>query len=297
MGSAFGQDACVPRGGQKTPDRRATRRTVIEDRAETPGSSLAPGLQQIEDLEVVLDPELELAGLVGDVATEMVRSVAAARSPLDAELALSPVLGMVDRMGPEEATPEQRVAMRRDLLTGLIAWAQSAASPGALAFLRVAAVLGETATRLLAGSAADQLAASGVPDRPWAGALGRPALVRAWWYGDTFGDQESVSLQYDYHHREHTLSVLIDHQLGGGVKDCWVAEGNRTRGLRERTAAQMARNPMALFEDIDASRALQILRAALGCPPCPVDEDQVEDVARFLELLRSRVTALAPSPR
>ena len=129
----------------------------------------------------------------------------------DAELALSPVLGMLARMAPEEATPGQRAAMRRDLLTGLIAWAQSAASPGALAFLRVAAVLGDAATRQQAAAAADQVAASGVHDRPWAGMVGRPDLVRAWWYGDTFGDQESVVLQYDYHHREHTLSVLIDH--------------------------------------------------------------------------------------
>jgi hypothetical protein len=254
-----------------------------------------PAPEQADDLEVVLDPELGLADLVGDIASEMVRAVAAARTPLDAELALSPVLGMLDRMAPEDSTAEQRAGACGDLLTGLIDWAQSAASPGALAFLRVAAVLGDPATREQARSAADRMAACGVRDRPWAGALGRPELVRAWWYGDVFGEQESVALQYDYHHREHTLSVLIDHQLGGGVKDCWVAQGRRTCGLHDRTAAQMADNPLALFEDIDAPRAVQILQTALTHPPCPVQDDQIEDVTCCLEILRSRVAALAES--
>ncbi len=226
----------------------------------------------------------------------MVRAVAAASTPLAAELALSPVLGMLDRMAPEESTPADRAAMRRDLLSGLIAWAESAASPGALALLRVTAVLGDPETRQQAGSAADRVAASGVQDRPWAGVLGRPTLIRAWWYGDVFGDQESVALQYDYHHREHTVSVLIDHQLGGGVKDCWVAEGHRTRGLRERTAARMAENPVALFEDIDAAHAVQVLSTALDHPRCPVEDDQIEDVTHSLEILRSRVAALVGPP-
>ncbi len=285
----------MPKGRKKTPDRRATRRAATGELAGSPGLTLVPHSEQADDLEVVLDPELGLADLVGDIASEMVSAVAAARTPLDAELALSPMLGMFDRMAPEESTTQQRAAMRQDLLAGLIAWAQSAASPGALSFLRVAAVLGDPATREQAGSAAERMAASGVRDRPWAAVLGRPELVRAWWFGDVFGNQESVSLQYDYHHREHTLSVLIDHQLGGGVKDCWVAEGRLTRGLRNRTAAEMAENPMSLFEDIDAARAVQILQTGLSHPPCPVESDQIEDVTRCLEILRARVAALAES--
>jgi len=286
----------VPRGRKSAPERRATRRAATGQSPESPGLTLVPAPEQADDLEVVLDPELGLADLVGDIASEMVRAVAAARTPLHAELALSPVLGMLERMAPEESTPGQRAAMAQDLVCGLIDWAQAAAAPGPLAFLRVAAVLGYPTTRQRARSAADRMAASGIGDRPWAGTLGRPELVRAWWYADVFGEQESVALQYDYHHREHTLSVLIDHQLGGGVKDCWVAEGRQTRSLHDRTAAQMAHNPMALFEDIDAARAVQILQTALTHPPCPVQDDQIEDVTCCLEILRSRVAALAESP-
>lgn len=255
-----------------------------------------PTAGQVDALEVEPEPELGLADLVGDVAAEMIRAVAAARTPLDAELALSRILGLLERMAPEEATPDQRGAMVQDLLTGLIDCADSAASPAALALLRVAAVLGPPATRELAASAAERVAASGVRDRPWATSLGRPELLRAWWYGDVFGGQESVALQYDYYHREHTLCVLIDHQLGGGLKDCWIAEGRQARNLHDRTAAQMAENPLALFEDIDAARAEQILRTALTHPPCPVQDDQIEDITGCLGILRSRVAALAESP-
>jgi hypothetical protein len=290
------QDARVTKGRRRTPDRQATRRGATGVESGSPRLVLVPGPDHTGDLEVVLDPELSLSDMVGDLATEMVRAVAAARTPLDAELAFGPVLGMLDRLAPEESTPQERAAMRHDLLSGLISWAEAAASPGALAFLRVAAVLGDPQPRHQAGAAADRLAASGVPDRPWVSALGRPALVRAWWYGDVFGNQESVALLYDYHHREHTLSVLIDHELGGGVKDCWIAEGRKTRGLRDRTAAEMADNPMATFEDIDAERAVETLGAALRCPPCPVEPDQVEDVTACLEILRARVATLAGSP-
>ena len=139
----------MPKGakGRRTaPHRRATRRVAPGEAAGAGGLTVVAGREHVDDLEVVLDPQLGLSDLVAGLASEMVRAVA---------------------------------------------------------------------------------------------------------------------LQDDYHHREHTLSVLIDHQLGGGVKDCWVAEGRKGRGLRDRTAAQMASNPEALFEDIDSARAVRILSTAL----------------------------------
>lgn len=286
----------MPRRRKNAPDRRATRRTGAGHSVGPTGLRLVSSAEQTDALEVALDPGLALADLVADIASEMIRAVAAARTPLDAELVVSPVLGMLERMGPEDATAGQQAAMVQDLLTGLIDWARGQESPAALAFLRVAAVLGPPAARRLAASAADQVAAGGVRDRPWAEALGRPELLRAWWYGDVSGEQESVALHYNYYHREHIFCVLIDHQLGGGVKDCWIAQGRQIRGLRDRTAAQLADNPMALFEDIDASRAEQVLTSALTHPTCPAQDDQIEDVTNCLEILRSRALALAGPP-
>lgn len=67
------------------------------------------------------------------------------------------------------------------------------------------------------------LLSAGVLLRPALGELttsgkivGRPRPLRAWWYANVFGNQESVNLLFDYAHREHCLSVLIEHPLGGG---------------------------------------------------------------------------------
>jgi hypothetical protein len=247
-------------------------------------------------VEVAFGEDVGLAEAVVAIAREAVRVVGKARSALAAEQAVSQLLGMADQAAPPGASDEDRAAARNDLLGGLIAWAVSDASPAALAFLRVAAVLGEASTRQLALSAAERLAAAGVEDRRWAAVVGRPRLVRAWWYGDVFGVQESVNLLFDYNHREHCVCVLIDHVLGGGVKDCWVAEGRAAAGLRARMAAMMADRPEAGFDDIDAERAAQVLRASLDQPACPEQPDQIQDVAANLEILRARVSLIAQEP-
>jgi hypothetical protein len=242
--------------------------------------------------EIVFGEDFDVAEAVVAIAREAVGAVGEARHALAAELAVSGLLGMLELAAPPEATGRDRAAARDDLLGELIGWAVADASPAALAFLRVVAVLGEASTRMAASAAAEQLAAAGVEDRRWAAMVGRPRLVRAWWYGDVFGHQESVNLLFDYAHREHCVCVLIDHRLGGGVKDCWISEGRVAGGLRARSAAEMAASPVALFEDVEARRAVQLLRAALAHPTCPREADQVQDVAANLEILRARLSLI-----
>ena len=62
-------------------------------------------------------------------------------------------------------------------------------------------------------------------------------------YHDVFGEQESVGAVFDYNNRDHAMMVLIDHSLGGGVKDGWLAAGRRARCLRDRMASQMTTHP------------------------------------------------------
>jgi hypothetical protein len=95
----------MPKGRRNTPNRLATRRSIALESGGSPGLALV-GAPAADDLKVVLDPGLDLAESVGDIASELVRAVAAARTPLDAELALSPVLGMLDRLAPPDAAPE-----------------------------------------------------------------------------------------------------------------------------------------------------------------------------------------------
>jgi len=98
-----------------------------------------------------------------------------------------------------------------------------------------------------------------------------------------------IALRFSYSRRQHAVSVLIDHQLGGGVKDCYVA--GRPRLLR-RQYAELAEMRGASLHDHSAPEAVEILERALAARPCPVELDQIEDVGIHLDLLRSRVDLL-----
>jgi hypothetical protein len=135
--------------------------------------------------------------------------------------------------------------------------------------------------------------AQNVPDRPWAAHIGRPTMLRAWRTQDILGLQTYLGVLFAYQGREHALMVLIDHELGGGVKDCWLTAGRDAANMRNAIAAAMATDPHSEFEDIDVVAVAQLLREALGKPPCPVDEEQVDDVARHLYLARARAELLA----
>ncbi|MHB8246146.1 MAG: hypothetical protein ACYDGN_12490 [Acidimicrobiales bacterium] len=67
------------------------------------------------------------------------------------------------------------------------------------------------------------LVEAGVVEPPWAESLGAPRLGECWVYGDDFGDQESLVLTFAYGRKKDAVCVLIDHNLGGGVKDAYVS--------------------------------------------------------------------------
>lgn len=235
----------------------------------------------------------EVAELVAALAGTLMEGVAQARSPLHAELVLCGVFGTMETGLPVDADEDERAAALTFLLGQVIGYAETLATVPALALLRVCSVVGPASSRAAASAAAGRLVTTGVPDRPWAGRVGSPAVLRAWRYGDVFGAQSSFGVLFDYQGREHALMVLVDHLLGDGIKDCWVTEGRAARGLRDTVAAGMAGNPDVFFEDIDAATATGLLGSALANPPCPEQDDQIEDVAMYLYLVQSRAEHLA----
>jgi hypothetical protein len=277
---------------KKPANRQSTRRQrrfQLVEPVSTPadGSEITP--LSPADLSAAFGAEPDPAGLVANLARSTIREVIATRTPLDAELVFCEVLGMLERSAPEEATPQDRQAVREALLTDLVEWAQREGGAGALALLRVIGALTGAPLRDRVHAAALRVASDGAIDRPWAREIGRPRALRAWRYGDRAGCQESVSVVFGYTPREHVLSALIDHDLGGGVKDCWVATQRDVTRIHERTRTMMSTNPATEFADITVSRAAALLQEALGMEPCPVQPDQLQDVARFLPLLRARM--------
>ncbi|MGN6331050.1 MAG: hypothetical protein ACTHOD_05270 [Motilibacteraceae bacterium] len=235
--------------------------------------------------------------LLAELVRPLFEEVDEARSVLEAELTVSGVLGLLDvpyQLDDEDAGEELGpLEAKQMLVTAVVYQAQAAGGPDALATLRLLASLAPAPARQAAARAADELAAAGVPDRPWAARLGRPDVLRAWHWGDLTGEQESVGVLFTDRGRDHAISVLVDHVLGGGVKDVWLADGRAAREMHDLVKESASAEPDAFFRDVDVRTAAELLRAALASEPCPVDPEQLEDVQDTLALLRSRAARLA----
>jgi hypothetical protein len=277
---------------QTSPRRNATRRP--------PGSAAAADVIDLAvararnepDLAAVFGAHTRPEELAGPIARILMREVSGCRTALAAELILSELMGMARLACPPKAIWGEQSEAVDALMSAVTVLAERDGAAAALALLRVIAVLAVPEVSVQAGAAAERLADQGIPDRPWVRSLGRPRFLRAWRYGDLFGFQESVNVLFDYASREHVASVLIDHPLGGGIKDAWVAEGKHARRSRALTAEQMAGNPDAFLEDLVLGEAHDLLGAALGNQPCPEQDDQIHDVACYLPLVTARVALL-----
>ena len=127
-------------------------------------------------------------------------------------------------------------------------------------------------------------------DPPWAGTIGAPRVGDCWHYADVGGRQESLTMTFAYGDRQHAVSVLIDHGRGGRIRDTWVTKG---AGLRADTEREAARDPLVVFEVIDAPAARLRLERAISAGECPEQPDQVDDVVAHRALLRARLDLLA----
>ena len=278
---------------QAPPRRNATRkhsgdsatRTVID-------IGLADSAQDEPALEVLFDSDLGPEELAGSIARALMREVSASRTALAAEMVVTELMGITRLACPAEESWDEQSEAIDALMRAVTLVAAAEGSAAALALLRVIAVFAVPGVSEEAVAAARRLADAGVPDRPWVRLLGRPKFVRAWQYGDVFGFQKSVCVMFDYGSREHVASVLIDHPLGGGVKDCWIAQGKRARGLRTLMAHHLGAAPDAFFDDLTMGQAHDLLAAALGNEPCPEQLDQIHDVAVYLPLVAARVLLL-----
>ena len=97
-------------------------------------------------------------------------------------------------------------------------------------------------------------------------------------------------MTFSYAAREHAVSVLIDHGRGGKIRDTWVTKG---AGQRADTEREAARDPLVVFEVIDAPTARLRLERAISAGECPEQPDQVDDVVAHRALLRARLDLLA----
>ena len=148
------------------------------------------------------------------------RELLAVRSPLDAELMVSELLGTwwaQRHHSAGGAGVEQLVG------EGLVDYAAGQRSPAALALLSGIACLGTPRQAVAAERAAIELMDSGVKAPGWADHLGAVTPAECYVNPDEWGDQDEIICVFSYAGEEpHALVSMVDYNAGGMIRDGWV---------------------------------------------------------------------------
>ncbi len=184
----------------------------------------------------------------------------------------------------------------------LVRYARADATPEAAATLWALAGVVPTRLATKARTAAADLERSGIAPPAWAAEVGQARPTEAWIGSDVYGDQEIVIVGYAYaggsgtpaasQSGEHTVCVLVDHNLAGVAKDAYLAAGLATTLARWRDAEA---NGITLERITPAAAAARLEDALLAAE---IDGDEENAGTRLVELralLAARLEAL-PTP-
>lgn len=167
-----------------------------------------------------------------------------AEQPLAAEVWASGLLSVWD--GPPGGGGDDRA-----FGDALVRHARAAATPEAAAVLLALAAVAPPRLATKARTAAAGLVRRGLPTPAWAREVGQAAPTEAWVGSDTYGDQEILVTGFAYPGGgEHTICVLVDHNLGGIAKDAYPAAAlsETLARWREAEAEGITLRPAALSE-------------------------------------------------
>jgi len=252
-----------------------------------PGRTMVDLLTEIQSRA----PELASEDILSGLGEAMGPALAGRGDPFLAEAVGLDLLGLLTAyLSVEDAFTDSPAFAAK--VIELIGLAEKEATPAALALLRTIAVHGPQTTCSAATAAADSLVAGGLPEPPFAEVLGRPVPRECFSYGDDVGQQESIALTFAYGRKKHAVCVLVDYDLGGGVKDCWITD--KATDIR-RKYKSLGGGGMTFYADLSLADGLAKLRSALAAEPCPEQVDQVRDTQNYLPMLRQRVALVAES--
>jgi len=221
------------------------------------------------------------------------RELLAVRSPLDAELMVSELLGTWWGQrggGRRAATVEQLVG------EGLVDYAGEQRSPAALALLSGIACLGTPRQAAKAERAALELIEAGVHCPGWAEHLGALTSAECYVNPDDLGDTDEVICVFSYAGEEpHALVSVIDYNAGGMIKDGWVTSrvGKLLDHCREASRQRGAEGKYA-FREVDAGQARHMLESALTVTDSVNDPAVSESFPSYHAFIRARIRALPP---
>ncbi len=260
------------------------------------------------------------------------RELLAVRSPLDAELMVSELLGtwwgqQSSRRGSRNA--RRRAEIEEIIGEGLVGYAASQGSPAALALLSGIACLGTSRQAVQAEKAALALMDRGVARPAWAEHVGAVKAAECYVNSDAYGDRDEVVCVFSYAGQEqHALVVVVDYNAGGLARDGWVTSqvaklldycqagnGAATASGTSTSAASTGKTSQApgstgtrstgaggtgaggtgqSFLQIDPPQARRILAAALAATEAATDPTVSESFPSYHAFIRARVRTLPP---
>jgi hypothetical protein len=258
--------------------RRQRRKAVGRSRTNAAGpAGRAPAAK---------DADRELSALLAEMAAMSAREAHEPADALEAEQWASALIGTWH----VRPMPAQDV---EDLFfPGFVDALEQLGTARALATLRALAAVRADAHGRRASRAADRLAARGFSEAPWTAAVGRARPTAAALMSEAaFDDGLSVMVEYAGPGCEpHTLGIYIDHNLGGLVKDVFLAGPlTEVRGQFDRHAP----NHVGLvIRDLDLAEARARVEAALYMVDHTYDPPVNEDVRLLRALVDARMRVL-----
>jgi hypothetical protein len=231
------------------------------------------------------------ADTLAAVLTEARLVLAEVENPLDAELWGSDIVAALGSGGhqTDDQTSYQAADQAADLADAIVSAAEGAATPEALATLIVLGAIGTVPLGEAARAAAGRLAEAGISRPDWAESIGAPSPGQCWCYGDVRGHQEAVTMTFWYADQGHVVSVLLDHDEGGAIKDIWVGEAG---DILDRTRKMARLDSKMIFEMITQADARARLDRAFAAGECPGQQAEASNVASRRAILRSRMALL-----
>jgi len=221
------------------------------------------------------------------------RELLAVRSPLDAELMVSELLGTWwgQRSTKAGGRPVRRRRADVEELVGegLVAYAAQQGTPAALALLSGIACLGTPRQAANAEQAALALMERGVARPRWAEHVGAVVSAECYLNADSYGDRDEVVCVFSYAGQEqHALVVVVDYNTGGMARDGWVTS---QVGKLLDYCGQSA----STFTDVPSTHARRLLESALAVTEMAAEPPVSSSFPSYHAFIRARVRTLPPT--
>jgi hypothetical protein len=220
------------------------------------------------------------------------RELLAVRSPLDAELMVSELLGTwwgQQGNGRPGSRRRRRADVEELVGEGLVAYAAEQGSPAALALLSGIACLGTPHQAASAEQAALALMERGVARPKWAEHVGAVVAAECYLNSDSYGDRDEVVCVFSYAGQdEHALVVVVDYNAGGLARDGWVTS-------QVAKLLDYCSQSASAFTQIQPPRARRLLESALAVTERAADPPVSSSFPSYHAFIRARVRTLPPT--